>query len=287
MNVLKENFEISQEDETCFDYVGLEIEQEKNMISFHQDKYINELTTIKFDSKPQKHEPLSKEKTKELRSLVGQLAWASNQTRPDISFDVCQLSVSINNATYEDVARANKCVKKLKNDQVAIKFPSLGEIKDCQLKVYADASFKNLPGGGSQGGYIVFIQNTEGIYSPLAWQSRKLKRVVKSTLAAETLALMAGVECAFLCRTTIKELVGIKEGLPILAKTDSRSLVDSARSSKTLEDDRLKVDICVLRDYLRLGELEQIDWVDTKDQLADSLTKSGASSHKLLEALML
>ena len=35
MNVLKDEFEISQEEETYFDYVGLEIGQEKNSISFH------------------------------------------------------------------------------------------------------------------------------------------------------------------------------------------------------------------------------------------------------------
>ena len=73
--------------------------------------------------------------------------------------------------------------------------------------------------------------------------------------------------------------------LPILKKTDSQSLVDSVHSSKTFEDNRVKVDICVLRDYLRLGEVQQIVWVDTKDQLADCLTKSGAPSQKLLDAL--
>ena len=131
----------------------------------------------------------------------------------------------------------------------------------------------------------MFIQGLNGSQALLAWQSRKLKRVVKSTLAAETLALMEGVECAFLCKTTAKELLGIDDDLPIRAYTDSQSLVDSVHSSKTLEDNRLKIDICVLRDYLRLGELEKIEWVDTKEQLADSLTKSGASAQNLLDAL--
>ena len=84
----------------------------------------------------------------------------------------------------------------------------------------------------------------------------------------------------------LHELLGLENPLPILGKTDSQSLVDSVYSSKTLEDDRVKVDICVLRDYLRIGELEHIEWVDTKFQLADCLTKSGASSQKLLDALM-
>ena len=285
INVLKETFEISQEDENSFDYVGLEIEQEDGAILFHQDKYISELKSIQFESKPQKNDQLIPLKVKELRSLVGQLAWAGNQTRPDISFDVCQLSVNINNATYADALRANKCLKKLKSEKVAIKFPSLGDISECRFVVYADASFKNLSGGGSQGGYVVFIHGSNGKQSLIAWQSRKLKRVVKSTLAAETLALMEGVECAFLCKTTIKELLGVEIQLPICAYSDSKSLVDSVHSSKTLEDNRLKIDVCVLRDYIRLGEVEKIEWVETKEQLADSLTKSGASAQNLLDAL--
>ena len=36
---------------------------------------------------------------------------------------------------------------------------------------------------------------------------------------------------------------------------------------------------------MRLNELQQVDWVDTKDQLADCLTKAGASAAMLLEAL--
>ena len=109
--------------------------------------------------------------------------------------------------------------------------------------------------------------------------------MVKSTSAAETLALMEGVESAFLCKTTIKELLDLDTGLQIRSYSDSKSLVDSVYSSKTLEDNRLKIDICVLRDYLRLGEIESIEWVDTKQQLADSLTKSGASAENLLEVL--
>ena len=48
---------------------------------------------------------------------------------------------------------------------------------------------------------------------------------------------------------------------------------------------RLKIDLCTVRDYLRLGELTEVSLVDTKSQLADTLTKSGADAAKLKEAI--
>ena len=60
---------------------------------------------------------------------------------------------------------------------------------------------------------------------------------------------------------------------------------NAVNSSKTMEDSRLKIDVAVLRDYLRQKELQAINWVPSEEQLADSLTKGGASTEKLLEAL--
>ena len=71
----------------------------------------------------------------------------------------------------------------------------------------------------------------------------------------------------------------------IILITDNKSLQDSVYSTKSIEDKRLKVDICTLRDMLKNKEITEIKWVPSKWQLADVLTKSGASSSKLLEVL--
>ena len=51
------------------------------------------------------------------------------------------------------------------------------------------SSFNNLPGGGIQGGYIVFIHKEEKNSVPIAWSSTGIKRVARSTLATGALAL--------------------------------------------------------------------------------------------------
>ena len=69
----------------------------------------------------------------------------------------------------------------------------MSSISTCHFEGYADASFANLQGGKSRGGFIILLVDTNGKCCPILWQSRAIRRVVKSTLAAETLSL---VECA-------------------------------------------------------------------------------------------
>ena len=46
--------------------------------------------------------------------LICQLLWASNQTHPDISFNLNELSSSVNHATVEHSLRANWVLKNAK-----------------------------------------------------------------------------------------------------------------------------------------------------------------------------
>ena len=104
-----------------------------------------------------KNDEVSECEFKSLRSTLGQLSWVCNQTRPDIAFQVCQLSVNLKNATVEDIIAANKCCKILKNEDVELLFPSLGNVGDAKMVTYSDASFANLKDVGSQEGlYSVF-----------------------------------------------------------------------------------------------------------------------------------
>ena len=82
---------------------------------------------------------------------------------------------------------ANKVIRRIKSGQVDLKFHSLGS-GHLSLLVCTDASLGNLPDGGTQGGYIIFLANEKGKAIPICWNSKKIRRVVGSTLAGETLA---------------------------------------------------------------------------------------------------
>ena len=216
---------------------------------------------------------------------MGQLAWVANQSRPDIAYDVCQLSVGLKNATCKSVARANKCVKKLKNNPYMLKFPVIGDLKQAKLVVFADASFANLEGCGSQGGYLVFLHGENGSMPVLTWSSKKLDRVVNSTSSAETMSLLKGFEAAYLLKSTLNNLYGNNLDLNVDVYTDCRNLKEIVNNSKNIENKRLKIDICTLRDHILKKELSDLKWISTSAQLADGLTKDGVNTERLINVL--
>ena len=78
-----------------------------------------------------------------------------------------------------------------------IYFP-LGQPEFWKLLCFSDASWENLPDGCSEGSHLIFIVGEGGVANLLSWQSRRLRRVARSAIAAETLAAMTACESALL-----------------------------------------------------------------------------------------
>ena len=286
INDIKSRFRVSSEGEGLFDYLGVEIQQDqREKITLSQCKYIQEITQIPVPNNRELDSPLNCEEKQKLRSLVGQMNWVANHSRPDIAFDACQISTSVKDATIRDLKNANKVVMRVKSEQVKLTYPLLGDISASHIICYTDASFKNLPGGASQGGYCIFIKGANDKRALLAWQSKKIKRVVKSTLAAETLALQEGAEHCYVISSFLKEITGISDGFPITIYTDNDSLDNNLQTSNVVTEKRLNMDLMIIRDMLERNEICHVEWVPNEEQLADSLTKKGASCTKLIRAI--
>ena len=286
IDVIKEKFHISQEESLVFKYVGIHLSQQRDgSITIHQHDYISDIQLIDIDRERalMKKDPLTAKESQQLKAVAGQLNWISSQTRPDISFDCCQVSVSCKDATIEDLFKANQNVKKLKSEHVSLQYPNLGSLKEARIVGYNDAAFANLKDSCSQGGFIIFLAGSNGSYSPIHWQSKKIRRVVKSTIAAETLELLEAAEHCFFIRTVLCEIyeLNAKEGvLPVRLLTDNHSLYEAAYSTKTLSDKRLKVDICIIREMLLTCDIKEIEWVPKELQLADCLTFKWCLTHQ-------
>ena len=279
---IKEVFCISKEEEDTFKYLGLQVEQSSKKIIVHQQSYINGISKVLVEGNVLNERKLVDNEYTQFRTLNGQIAWTSTQTRPDIAFEACQLSVAAKNATVEDLKRANKTLKELKGNDVKIIFPNIGDLRKTILIVFSDASFANLINSGSQEGLIIFLVGENGSYAPLVWKSKKVKRVVKSTLAAETLSLLDGAEHGMLLASILSEIVGVN--IPVKCITDNKSLCDAAYSTTSIEDKRLRIDLSVIREMVRKKEIT-IEWRNSNLQLAGSLTKKGCSKLQLLEVL--
>ena len=88
---------------------------------------------------------------------------------------------------------------------------------------------------------------------------------------------MEAVETRFLITSVLKELHNSQSSIDIECFTDNQSLFDTVHSTNSIINKRLRVDMAILREMVHKKEV-LIKWIETKDQLADALTKKGASS---------
>ena len=57
---------------------------------------------------------------------------------------------------------------------------------------------------GVHGAHIVWLVDNHGKCCPLSWHANKIKRVVRSTIAAEALSLQEGLESSFIIEKCLK-----------------------------------------------------------------------------------
>ncbi len=274
-------FQVGNKEEKSFKYTGLEITTEDSHLLLGTGEYckgIEEIETKEFGS--DRTRPLTQTEVTTLRSKAGQINWIAGQSRPDLAFDNCTIANRMSKPTVSDIHFANKIVRKIGTKNIQLAFPQSLDMDDVQLVAFCDASHANLPDRGSQGGFIVFLVDKNGDYCTVTWQSRKIKRIVNSTLAAECLAAVDTAENCLLLKATIKEITG--GDIKVSLFSDNKSLVEAAHTSTQTENKRLQIDMGILREMLEKGELNELRWIDTKYQVANPLTKAGAPADYLL-----
>ena len=253
-----------------------------------QKDYTNALQLIPIEKNRNKSSLLTREEKTVLRSKVGQLLWLTKQTRPDIAFEISSLASKLQESTVEDLKKANKIIRKVKMENVYLSFNGLGN--KVEVLLYSDASFGNLADGGSQGGFVVFLRGENGMINPVTWQSRKLRRVARSTLASETLALADGVDCALSVAKLLKELLLNKystDEIPIKCYIDNNDLQQALYSKKLVSERRLRIELNAIKQLIQNGEIASVKWVRSEDQLANVLTKHGACGQSILDVFRL
>ena len=283
---IKAVFKISHETDEAFNYVGMQVTQDADCsIHINQSTYVESINPICLPNErmSENQSRLSNEETTMLRGVLGQLNWIANMTRPDISYTVSSLSSCITHATIADIKTANKAVKFVKDTPSQMKFPALCSAS-IGIVAHTDASFNNHDDGGSQGGQIIFVSDDRNHSCPISWRSNRVRRVARSTLAAETLSFADGMDTAQFVRRLAEDIQLIPGDTTIRMITDSRSLFDASNTSSQITDRRLRVEMSAIRESKEKGEI-QIVWTSGDKQLADCLTKKGASPLALQEVV--
>ena len=191
---LKTEFSVSAEAELPFRYLGLDQARGENgSLIVDQGHYVSKVEEV----------DLSEDKVGEeaacLQEILGKLLWVATQSQPDISYDVIYLSICVKTPSKTELRTSNKVLSRLHHTTVSrLAFPDFKITKNCVTLSFFDASLNNLVDRGTQTGFLVLLVDlkTQKL-SIMNWKSYRLKREVRSTLAAEMMASADALDSAF------------------------------------------------------------------------------------------
>ena len=283
-------FQVGKLETGSFLYTGFQIIQVKDGITLDQADYVAriEIPTLSAERSLLKGVAMLPKELTCHRHMVGGINWVARAVRPDLSFDMISLSTKFKGGVVDDLKEARKVLTNIVQNDAQIKLSNVGDLTKAELWLYTDASFGNLNEGvDSTGAYILFLVNpNNGKCAPLDWRANKIKRVVTSTLSAETLSLFAGLDAAMAMRDQLTIMLGSNYKLNLRAIVDNKSTVDAVHATVSLTTEkRLRKEIAAIKQMMNRHELLVLKWVPTKLMLADALTKKGVNNLSLLKVM--
>jgi hypothetical protein len=234
-------------------------------------------------------------------SLLMALAYAL-QTRPDLAIFVNALQRYAQTPRLVHVKRLNAVVRWAQKHPIKLTYRKMKCLH--VLEMFSDAAFKrevdendHASGRASRG--AVFMRTgtaTNGrnesktvMVHLIDWHCGSIKQVTRSTFTSEGLACVAAVDQAITLATTLHEIeVGpvaigqtkrLVEEAQLLYKidgfVDAMSLIRAlaASSIKVPQEKSFLLNLLWIADHIRTGLLKSLSWSDTRDMIADGLTK--------------
>jgi hypothetical protein len=208
---------------------------------------------------------------------------------PQIAFDVSEALQKMAEPVVQRLLEANALLrkaKKIEKESGSIRIPKV-DLNKAVMVAFSDASFGNMPRHGSQAGYLILVAEqscvkTTAKAAVVFWASHRIKRVVKSTLAAEAAALSEAQDQLEYARVLFMQMLGKVEGrnwqealkMPGYLVMDAKSLYDSLmKPGSTPKEKRVSLDLAAIQEALA-RETDFARWTPTRHMLADVLTKA-------------
>ena len=117
-------------------------------IDLTQRGYFDDVEPIPVDKRRRAHPEaaLTAVEIKQLRSLIGELAWPARETMPQIAFDVSEAQLKMAEPVAQRLLEANALLrkaKKIEKESGSIRIPKVDLKKACMV-AFSDASFGNM-----------------------------------------------------------------------------------------------------------------------------------------------
>ena len=301
---LEKTYAFGSKKTQAFTFTGIELSQRPDGgIVLRQSAYVRGISSIVVsrERRLQADHHVTDQERGKLRGLIGSLQYAAVNTRPDLASRLSHLQSSVPSATVETLLEANRVLHEPKqHHDVSIVIQPI-RCEDLRFLSFCDASFASAKNavqprwGHHLSTHKDISCNQPCIVSPLLWSSKKIQKVVTSTLAAETMSMSATMDqvswiklySSWILDDRIPwrdpkvALAEVPESFtgatdrsePDVTATDCRSLYDllTKTAPPNCSEFRTQLHARAIRDLA--GEGIRIRWVHTGAQLADGLTK--------------
>ena len=287
MTAVRKVFDTGAWDVGNFRFKGRQISQMLNgKIVFDMEQYKHELEQIEVSKadKAKLERLLNSKEHTQFRGGVGSLGWFLDQCCPQLSLQQAELRREQSSPTIQELFRLNKVIRTAKVIESKIKIRSI-PVEHLRFMGIYDAAHANLEGGSSQQGRLIFavhasITNCRVLVSLLRWLSKKIKRVVRSNLAAETCSMSTCQEHLDWIRTMWQQMTRSDFVLenyeqfltarPSILVTDCKSLYDAIHKEGTAPastDERLAIVLAIVKAKAVCGETD-LRWIGARYQIA-------------------
>ena len=304
LELLRQKLPFGSYKQRKFVFTGIQLEQLPDFsIRANQTEYIKAIPHLEIGKHRRNllQDPISEKEMSNLRGLIGSLQYATTNTRPDVAAKLGEIQVQLSRPTVSTLTEANKVLREAQQTcDVGLCFRSISPQKLTHV-VFGDASFASPKQLASFQGTLVFAttpdlqDNKRAPISPLSWSSKKISRVVRSTLSAEAFSMSRSVDKMGWCRLLWGTLIipefqwrsppdAFRQMHAAVVVTDCKSLYDlvSRRAMPSCEEYRTTLEVLLIKE--RCMEHCFFRWMPTSLQLADPLTKNMDSS--LLRAVL-
>ena len=258
---------------------------------FDMEQFKHELEQFEV-SKADKTKPercLNSKEHTQFRGGVGSLGWLVDHSCPQLSFQLAEVRRKQSSPTVQDLLQINKMIRTAKVIDTKIKVRSI-PVEHLRFIGVHGAANANLEAGASQQSHLILAVNASITdcrvpVSVLSSENKKIKRVVRSSLAEEASSVSTCQEHLDSMRTmwgqmTRNELVlenyeQFLKARPSFLVSDCKSLYDALHkegAAPASTDKRLAIELAIITSKAVSGETD-LRWIDARYQSADCLTK--------------
>ena len=214
---------------------------------------------------------LSKSDMLKYRSGTGSLLYLVKHSRIDIANAVRELSKVMDKATTGHMKELLRCIRYvLLTKERKLRF-KLSRTDKIQISAICDSDYAGDPETRrSVSGFVVFINGC-----PVAWRSRQQKTTSLSSCESEYYAMTeAATELMYV--KSIFDFLGSTVELPMVIRCDNQGAIFLAKNETSTRTKHIDVRYHFIRELVEAGVIK-IEYVNTKDNIADALTKNLSS----------